>query len=87
MPRRRHNTVPAVCVATAALLLLCCAAPALAKVQIAVDIGWENKFRSGKWTPLFITLQDSSPRQVIIEVYSPADRRYAVARCAALGLA
>jgi hypothetical protein len=62
----------------AALLMLCCAAPALAKVQLAVDVGWENKFRGGKWTPLFITLQESSPRQVILEVYSPADRRYAL---------
>jgi hypothetical protein len=63
----------------AVLLLLCCAAPpAFAKVQLAVDVGWENKFRAGKWTPLFITLQESSPRQVILEVYSPADRRYAL---------
>ena len=78
MPRERDRTGRTVCVAIAALLLLCCAHATFAKVQIAVDVGWENKFRAGKWTPLFITLQDSSPRQVILEIYCPADRRYAL---------
>ena len=68
-------------VAIAVLVLLCCAAaasPALAKVKVTFDVGWENKFRPGKWTPLFITLQETEPRQVVIEVYCPTDRRYAL---------
>ena len=79
MPRDRNRPGRNFCAALAALALLCCcASPLVAKVQINVDVGWENKFRPGKWTPLFITLQESSPRQVVLEVYSPADRRYAL---------
>ena len=78
MPRGRNRSGRTGCVALAALLLLCCAPATLAKVQIAVDVGWENKFRAGRWTPMFITVQDAEPREVILEVYCPADRRYAL---------
>ena len=54
------------------------AAPANAKVQLQVDVGWEGFFRPGRWTPLYITATDSAPRQVLIEVYCPTDRRYAL---------
>jgi hypothetical protein len=53
-------------------------AGAFAKLKIDIETGWEEKFRPGRWTPLFLTLQDSSPRQVIVEVYCPTDRRYAL---------
>lgn len=80
MPRDRNKPLRKLCIALAAFMLLacCCASPALAKVQVNVDVGWENQFRAGKWTPLFITLQESAPRQVVLEVYCPADRRYAL---------
>src|SRR5207237_4770338 len=36
-------------------------------------------FRPGDWTPLFITAgTDGESRQVIIELYSPTDSRYAL---------
>ena len=78
MPRDRIRPGRNVCVAIAMLLLFCGATPAFAKIKLAADVGWENKFRAGKWSPLFITAQDDSPRQVILEVYCPTDRRYAL---------
>src|SRR5215217_5717642 len=51
---------------------------AAAKVQLSVDVGWSNRFRAGRWTPLYVTLADSSPRQVVVEVYTPTDHRYAL---------
>lgn len=59
-------------------LLLACASPALAKVQLSIDVGWNNRFRVGRWTPIYVTLQDSAPRQVLLEIYAPTDRRYAM---------
>jgi hypothetical protein len=82
MPRDCHRTGRKFGVALAMLVLLCCAttmpSAALAKVKLTIDVGWENKFRPGKWTPLFLTLQESEPRQVVVEVYCPTDRRYAL---------
>ncbi|MEA2733644.1 MAG: hypothetical protein QOE14_95 [Humisphaera sp.] len=80
MPRNRNMPRRNVCIALLAMLISCCcfAAPAFAKVKIDVEVGWENKFRAGKWTPLFITLQDDSPRQVVVEIDCPTDRRYAL---------
>src|SRR5207247_2556439 len=63
--------------AAMAVVFLSCA-PALAKVQLSVDVGWSNRFRAGRWTPLYVTLADSSPRQVIVDIYAPTDRRYAL---------
>jgi hypothetical protein len=61
------------------LLLLLLGGEAIAKVQLAVDVGFNNRYRAGKWTPLYVTLQDTSaPRDVLIEVYAPTDRRYAL---------
>src|SRR5688572_30342677 len=77
--RDRNRTGRGVCVAIATLVLLCCASLTSAKVKLDLEVGWENKFRGGKWTPLFLTLQETQqPRQVVIEVYSPTDRRYAL---------
>src|SRR6185436_6907284 len=61
------------------LTLLLVAPPAdLADVQLGVDVGWSNRFRGARWTPLYITLSNPQPRQVTLEVYSPTDRRYAM---------
>ena len=76
MPTRQVNRGPALLLAVISLLLT--SGPAWAKVQISVDVGWSNRFRAGRWTPLYITLADSAPRQVIVDVYSPTDRRYAL---------
>jgi hypothetical protein len=52
---------------------------ALAEVRTTVDVGWSNYYRAGRWTPLFLTLTDTKqPRQVVVEIYAPTDRRYAM---------
>src|SRR5439155_498913 len=62
----------------ALLLSLLTGAPAVATVQMDVTVGWSNRFRPGRWTPLYVTLAESAPRQVVIDIYSPTDRRYAL---------
>src|SRR5881628_1973869 len=60
-----------------ALLLLC--RVAAAEVKLNLDVGWNGYYRAGRWTPLFVTLADTSKsRQALIELYTPTDRRYAV---------
>ncbi len=59
-------------------LLLALASPCAAKIQLDIDVGWNNQFRPGKWTPLYVTLADNSPHQVDLELYCPTDRRYAM---------
>jgi hypothetical protein len=49
-----------------------------AKVHLFADVGWSNHFRSGRWTPIYLTLSDTTPRQVVVEIYAPTDRRYAM---------
>src|SRR4051794_6166733 len=61
-----------------AMALFAAAPPAHAKIQTNVDVGWSKLFRPGRWTPLYITLSDSAPRQVSIDIYCPTDRRYAL---------
>jgi hypothetical protein len=60
----------------AVVLLL--ASPALSKIQLTVDYGWNERFRLGKWAPLYITVSDSSPREVMLRIDAPTDRRYAM---------
>jgi hypothetical protein len=71
MPIRRRGIA-------VALLTLLIAPAAFAQVQLGVDVGWSNRFRGGRWTPLYITLSSPQPRQVNVDVYSPTDRRYAM---------
>jgi hypothetical protein len=49
-----------------------------AQPQLSVDVGWESRYRSGRWTPIYITLSDSAPREVMLEVQAPYDRRYQI---------
>src|SRR5438034_3343607 len=77
MPIGRANRGCALLLAVLSLLLAYCT-PAWGKVQLSADVGWSNRFRAGRWTPIYITLTDSEPRQVNLEVYSPTDRRYAL---------
>jgi hypothetical protein len=53
-------------------------APARADTTISVDLGWNNFFRPGCFTPLFVTASNDAPRQVVLELYAPHDRRYAM---------
>src|SRR6266496_4849962 len=65
-------------IAPIAILLLLCA-NAWATVQLSVDVGWSNRYRPGDWTPLYVTAAtDGAPRQVVLELYAPTDRRYAM---------
>ncbi|MEO6436069.1 MAG: hypothetical protein ABIP55_09940 [Tepidisphaeraceae bacterium] len=61
---------------TAALFLG--AAGASAKTAVDVSVGWGDRFRPGRWTPLYVTVSDSTQRQAVVEVYAPTDRRYAM---------
>jgi hypothetical protein len=60
-----------------AIVLIGTAAPAAAQSTITVEAGWENKIRPGRWTPVFVTVSDPSPRNVILELYAPHDRHMA----------
>jgi hypothetical protein len=47
---------------------LVAAAAASAQARLKVEAGWDGQFVVGKWTPLFLTLSDDSPRSVSVEV-------------------
>ena len=53
------------------LLLLACATAAPAELSLSVEIGWSGHFRVGRWGPLFVTLSDTRPRPVTLDVFSP----------------
>src|SRR5690242_9516427 len=63
-------------VALAAMLLVCPRAGAETKID--VEVGWNNNFRPGRWSPMFVTATDDTQRQVVLELYAPHDRRYAM---------
>src|SRR5437773_11622569 len=52
---------------------------AQAKVALSVDVGWNNRYRTGQWTPLYVSAAtDGESRQVVLDLYGPTDRRYAM---------
>jgi hypothetical protein len=52
-----------------AVALLSLATPAArADVKLDVALGWETRWRPGEWTPIFVTLSDTAPRAVVIQV-------------------
>jgi hypothetical protein len=53
-------------------------APALGQTSLSAEVGWENHYRPGRWTPIFVTAADASPRDVVLELYAPHDRRHAM---------
>jgi len=58
------------------LAVVALTAQAGARVELAVDIGWDGIYRPGCWTPLFITVADTSAvtaRQAVLELRSPYD--------------
>lgn len=54
---------------TAALLAACGAA--CAETMLDLDFGWGQHVRAGTWTPVFVTLSDSRPRNVVLEINAP----------------
>src|SRR5437868_2362750 len=50
--------------------------PALADVELSVDLGWGGAYRSGVLNPVFMTLRDPgqvSPREALLEITSRYD--------------
>src|SRR5687768_10831572 len=62
----------------AALIAFSLAGTLRADLQIDVSIGWQGAYRGGRWTPIYVTATDNKPRQVILELYAPADQNYAM---------
>src|SRR5205809_17946 len=60
------------------LALMLCAAGSFAQTQLAIDVGWDNLYRIGRWNPVFITAADPVPQQVGVEIYAPHDSHYAM---------
>src|SRR5262245_47706588 len=50
----------------------CIAAPAATTVKM--EVGWDKTFRVGRWTPIFVTATDSTPRSVLIDLYISHDQ-------------
>ncbi len=58
------------------LYILAAAHTAPADVNLKIDLGWDNVYRAGHWTPIFITAWDpteSRGRNVHLEISSPHD--------------
>lgn len=55
------------------MVIACClpASYCRGQVNVAIDLGWGNLYRPGRWTPLYLTTSAPAPRQVNAEIYSP----------------
>jgi hypothetical protein len=75
MPTRQRAFILAV-----TLLVWCFgAAPAAhAATSLQVDFGWDGLIRPGRWNPVFVTVADSSARNVTLEFHSPYDNYHAM---------
>jgi hypothetical protein len=49
-----------------------------AATTLRVEIGWGETFRPGRWTPLFITVSDPTPRNADLEIRAPHDAIHAM---------
>jgi hypothetical protein len=54
------------------------AGAALAETSLSIRMGWENVYRAGRWTPIYITASDPTPRQVDLELSAPHDGIFAM---------
>lgn len=43
------------------------------QTKLDVQLGWGERVRGGRWTPILITASDASPRNVYIDLYAPHD--------------
>ncbi|MGB7156666.1 MAG: hypothetical protein WBD40_01290 [Tepidisphaeraceae bacterium] len=50
------------------LTLLLAATVARAEAAVGVEVGWGNTYRAGRWNPIYVTAESSSPREVIAVV-------------------
>jgi len=65
----------------AGLLVLFLVAPAIARVDLKVDIGWNGAYRAGRWAPVYLTIADDTAqpaRNVLIEIVAPHDKTFAL---------
>lgn len=64
-----------------AALLLAAAPGALAEVKVSIDYGFGGLYRSGRWTPVYITVSDPSStvtRNVRATLHGPHDQSHAI---------
>jgi hypothetical protein len=54
-----------------AIALLVWTSPLLAQPTMSVEIGWGNNYRLGTWNPIFLTVSNSTNRQVLMEMTVP----------------
>jgi hypothetical protein len=54
-------------------VLLFIAAGVRADTTMEVRYGWGEYFSPGRWTPVYVTLSDPSPRNVLLELRTPTD--------------
>jgi hypothetical protein len=75
MPTRQRAYI------VAAVLLLCglgAASPARGATSLTVDLGWDTMIRAGRWNPVFVTLADTTTRNVTLEFHTPYDNYHGV---------
>ena len=64
-----------------AAIVVLAALPAPAAPKVSIDMGFGGLYRSGRWTPVYITVSDPSStatRNVLAEVVSPHDQSHAM---------
>jgi hypothetical protein len=66
----RSSVTPAI------LLAVMVACAARADTTLDVEIGWDHHFRPGRWAPVFVTISDSAPRALLMEVFAPHSGGY-----------
>src|SRR5215510_12322026 len=62
----------------AVILMLALGSIANAQPSMGLEVGWDGKFRPGNWTPVYVTMTADAPREVVMEVEAPYDRRYQI---------
>ncbi len=51
---------------------------ARADTTLSVEVGWGERVRAHRWTPVFVTASDSTPRNVVLEAHWPHGGNYAM---------
>lgn len=55
------------------VILLGLGASARSNTTMDIQFGWGSQFRPGTWTPIYLTLSDPSPRNLMLEIRTPTD--------------
>ncbi len=53
------------------ILLLLLAMPAAAQLKMEVESGYDGRYRAGRWSPVFITVQNDRPINAVVELRVP----------------